>query len=66
MSLLCKDNVESRARRGKSLEKRAGGFACYCMEMFCEMEFGIEHKTELSDMGTPRNSSILILCFRAS
>jgi len=43
------------------LEERAGGFACYCVKMFCGKEFGIEYKAEISNMGTPRNSSVLEL-----
>ena len=55
------DNVESQARRVEMLEEHTGGFACYCVKMFCEKEFGIEYKAEVSKMGTPRNSSMLKL-----
>ena len=57
VSLLGMDNVESRARKGEKLEKRTGGFTCYRMKMFCENEFGIEYKAEVSNMGTPRNTT---------
>ena len=47
VSLLGMDNIESRARKGENLEERTGGFACYCMKMLCEKEFGIEYKATL-------------------
>jgi hypothetical protein len=55
------DNIESRARKGEKLEERTGGFACYCMKMLCEKEFGIEYKAEVSKIGTPGDSSMLKL-----
>jgi hypothetical protein len=61
VSLLCNDNVESPSRRGEMLEKRAGGFSCYCMKTFCEKEFRIEYKAEVPNMGTSRNRSMLKL-----
>jgi len=30
------------------------------MKMFCEKEFGIEYKAEVSNMGTPRNKLKLV------
>ena len=61
VSLLGMDNVESWARKGGKLEKRTGGFACYCVKMFLEKEFGIEYKAEVSSTWTPMNSSMLKL-----
>ena len=55
------DKVDSRASREEKLQKRAGGFACHCMKMFCEKELGMEYKDQVSNMGTPRDSSVLKL-----
>jgi hypothetical protein len=41
------------------LEKGTGGFVGYCSYVFGKKKFEVELKTEITDMGSPRNDSVL-------
>jgi hypothetical protein len=62
VSLLCKDNVESRVKRGKSCRRTSLALdvtACRCFVK--KKEFGIEHEAEATKRGTLRNNGMLKL-----
>jgi len=57
--LLGMDNVESRARRGEKLEENTGGLMGYRGYVSCKQKFGVEWKTEISDLCVPQYYSVL-------
>ena len=61
MSLLCEDNVDSRARREKSWRNAPVALRVTVYRCFVKRSLGMEHNAEVSNMGTPRNSSLLKL-----
>jgi hypothetical protein len=55
---LARVNVVSSEER-EELRKGTGGFMGYCSYVSGKKKFGVEFKTKITDMGSPRNDSVL-------
>ena len=66
VSLLGMDNVESRARKGKSWRKIPVALCMTEVRCLVNEKFGIKEKAEISDLCIPRNYSALEMkrCWR--